>query len=77
MNKTVLLGNNRLVTVVSPENANAVLSETDIEMDYRAKETVKAAINRAKICKKPIAKYDLVNRKAYIQTTDNKKIYVE
>lgn len=77
MNKTVLLSNNRLVTVVSPENVNAVLSETDIEMDYRAREAVKAAINRAEICKKPIPKYDSVNRKAYLQNTDSKKIYVE
>ena len=77
MNKTVLLNNNRLVTVVSTENANAVLSETDIEMDYRAREAVKAAINRAEICKKPIAKYDVVNGKACIQTADNKKTYVE
>lgn len=77
MNKTVLLSTNRLVTVVSPENVNAVLSETDIEMDYRAREAVKAAINKAEICKKPIAKYDVVNRKAYLQTADSKKIYVE
>ena len=77
MNKTVLLSNNRLVTVVSPENANAVLSETDIEMDYRAREAVKSAINRAEICKKPIAKYDSKNKKAYLQTADSKMIYVE
>lgn len=77
MNKTVLLSNNRLVTVVSPENVNAVLSETDIEMDYRAREAVKAAINRAEICKKPIAKYDVVNGMAYLQNADNNKIYIE
>ena len=77
MNKTVLLSNNRLVTVVSPENVNAVLSETDIEMDYRAREAVKAAINRAEIYKKPIAKYDSANKKAYLQTADSKKIYIE
>lgn len=47
MNKTVLLSNNRLVTVVSPENTKAVLSETDNEIDYRAREAVKAAINRS------------------------------
>ena len=77
MNKTVFLNNNCLVTVVSPENATAVLSETDIEMDYRAREAVKAAINRAEICKKPIAKYDSSNKKVYLQTADSKKIYVE
>ena len=77
MNKTVLLNNKCLVTVVSRENAKAVLSETDIEMDYRAREAVKAAINRAEICKKPIAKYDVANMKAYLQTADNNKIYIE
>ena len=45
-------------------------------MDARAKEAVKSAINRAKTCKKPIARYDRVNRKAYIETANGEKIYV-
>ena len=34
------------------------MTESDNEMDERAVEAVKAAINKAKICKKPIAGYD-------------------
>ncbi len=36
----------------------STLTESDTEMDERAVEAVKAAINKAKICKKPIAGYD-------------------
>lgn len=77
MNKTVLLKDGRSVKVISPENAEADLTETEIEMDYRAKQAVKAAISKAIICKKPIAKYDAESRKAYLQTADNKKIYID
>lgn len=37
----------------------------DNEMDERAVEAVKAAINKAKICKKPIASYDKEKKRAY------------
>ena len=36
-------------------------------MDARAVEAVKAAINKARVCKKPIAGYDKENKKAYIE----------
>ena len=51
MNKTIKLPDNRVVTVVSPENAAAAISPSDAEMDYRAREAVKAAIHKAKVCK--------------------------
>ena len=76
MNKTIKLPDNRVVTVVSPENAAAAISPSDAEMDYRAREAVKAAIHKAKVCKKPIAKYDVVTKRAYIETADGEKIYV-
>lgn len=76
MNKTVRLNGNRLVTVVSEGNANMIISENDAEMDVRAKEAVKSAIQKAKTCKKPIAKYDRVSQKAYIETANGEKIYV-
>lgn len=77
MNKTIVLKDGRSVKVFSPENAQSELTEAEVGMDYRAKEAVKAAINRAKVCKKPIARYDAESRKAYLQTADNKKIYVD
>ncbi len=77
MNKTIILKDGRSVKVFSPENAQSKLTKAEIEMDYRAREAVKAAVSRAIICKKPIAKYDAESGKAYLQTADNKKIYID
>lgn len=46
-------------------------------MDIRASEAVKVAIRKAKICKKPIAKYDVVKKKAYIEYANGEIKYVE
>lgn len=76
MNKTVTLRNNRSVTVISSNKPNDGISKSDAEMDIRAREAVRSAINKAVICKKPIAKYDKVNKRAYIETADGAKKYV-
>ena len=39
-------------------------------MDIRATAAVKAALNKAKICGKPIARYDIVAHRAYIENAD-------
>lgn len=76
MIRTIKIYGNRSVTVVSEDSSHSVISDADAEMDARAKEAVKSAINRAKICNKPIAGYDRVSRRAYIETSDGKKTYV-
>ena len=48
-----------------------------IEMDYRAEEAVKAALHRAKVCKKPIARYDMDTKRAYIEYPNGERKYVE
>lgn len=76
MIRTIRLKNNKVVNIVTSESVNSVLTEEDIEMDCRANEAVKAAINKAKVCKKPIARYDMTAKKAYIQMPDGEKVYV-
>ena len=76
MNRTIKLDGNRSITVVSADNSKTAISENDAEMDIRAKEAVRSAINRARTCKKPIAKYDRKTKKAYIKTADGVKTYV-
>ena len=76
MSRTIKLNGNRSVTIVSAESSKTAITPNDAEMDIRAKEAVKSAINRAKTCKKPIARYDRVSRKAYIETANGEKIYV-
>lgn len=46
-------------------------------MDKRAAYAVKAAIiKKAKVCKKPVAKYDVVQKKAYIEYANGTKKYL-
>lgn len=68
---------NIVVQVVTPEESKKIISAEDAEMDIRASEAVKAAISKAKICKKPIAKYDVVKKKAYIEYANGEIKYVE
>ena len=49
----------------------------ELDMDRRAKAAVKAAIQRAKVCNKPIAKYDARKKKAYLLYPNGVKEYVE
>lgn len=76
MSKTIKIIGNRTVTVVSSDSSSECISETDKEMDVRAVAAVKYAIKRANICKKPIAKYDAEEKKAYIITANGEKTYV-
>ncbi len=46
-------------------------------MDRRAVEAVKAVINKAKICKKPIAGYDKEKKAAYIEYANGDRKYAE
>lgn len=48
---TVSTKSGRIIKVVSREEEKSTLTESDNEMDKRAVEAVKAAINKAKICK--------------------------
>ena len=75
MSKTINIGNKVIVSVEESETSLS-LSENDIQMDIRAKEAVKSALNRAKICGKPVAKYDIKEKKVYIENADGVKEYV-
>lgn len=76
MTRSVKINGNQVVIVVSAEGSEEAITLNDAEMDVRAREAVKSAINRAKVCKKPVARYDRERRKAYIETADGERIYV-
>lgn len=67
----------KIIKVVSYEEEKNILTESDREMDERAVEAVKAAINKAKICKKPIAGYDKEKKRAYVEFANGERKYVE
>lgn len=53
--------------------SNHLITESDAEMDSRATAAVRAVLDRAKVYKKPIAKYDTVTKRAYVEYADGEK----
>lgn len=50
------------------------MTENDKEMDYRARKAVEMAIEKARICKKPIARYDAETKRAYLEYPNGERI---
>lgn len=73
---TVSTKSGRVIKVVSKEEEKNILTVSDNEMDERAVEAVKAAISKAKICKKPIAGYDKEKKLAYVEYANGERKYV-
>lgn len=63
--------------VVKDSDQRAYISENDAEMDARAVEAVRAAVSKAIFCKKPVAKYDLETKRAYIEYPNGERKYVD
>ena len=74
---TVSTKSGRVIKVVSKEEEKNILTVSDNEMDERAVEAVKAAINKAKICKKPIAGYDKEKKLAYVEYANGERKYAK
>lgn len=62
--------NGMTIRVIDAQEKDAFLTQDDKDMDIRATAAVKAALNKAKICGKPIARYDIITRRAYIENAD-------
>ena len=60
---TVSTKSGKVIKVVSQEEEKSTLTVSDNEMDKRAVEAVKAAINKAKICKLAYVEYANGERK--------------
>jgi len=69
--------NGMTVKVIDNTEKQDNLSQEDKDMDIRAKEAVKAALEKAKVCKKPIARYDIETKRAYIEDAEGNRRYVE
>ena len=74
---TISTKSGRVIKVISKEEENSTFTVSDIEMDERAVEAVKAAINKANICKKPIAGYDKEKKRAYVEYANGERKYAE
>ncbi len=69
--------NGKVINVVTEREKSDTLTVSDSEMDTRAVEAVKAAISKAKICKKPVAGYDKEKKAAYIEYANGERKYAE
>lgn len=66
----------RKIKVIDSAQHSDYISDADAEMDKRAVAAVRAAISKAEVCKKPIAKYDINRKQAYLEYPDGRKDYV-
>lgn len=74
---TVSTKSGKIIKVISREEERNAITASDNEMDKRAVEAVKAAINKAKICKKPIAGYDKEKKAACVEYANGDRKYAE
>ena len=73
----VINGKKHSVKVVSMSEKKEHILANDAEMDARATKAVKTAVEKAKFCKKPIAKYDVISKRAYVEYANGEKKYVD
>ncbi len=72
-NKKIKVGNH-IVNVIDSNESN--ISPEDKAMDKRVTAAVRSAINKAIVCDKPIAKYDLRSKKAFVEQPNGEKKHV-
>lgn len=80
MSESVKKMGNMTVRVISGNDVSLqekVISKNDAEMDRRAEAAVQSAIDRARICQKPIAGYDVATKRAFIEYADGSIQYVD
>lgn len=68
--------NGKRINVISCGNQSHSITSNEAEMDARVRQAVKAAVQKAEFCKKPVAKYDKTAKKAYIEYANGEKRYV-
>lgn len=56
---------------------NKIISSNDAEMDRRVTAAVQSAIDKAKVCRKPIAGYDVSTKRAFVEYADGSIQYVD
>ena len=68
--------NGMTIKVIDAQEKDAFLTQDDKDMDIRATAAVRAALNKAKICGKPIARYDIRSPKEHLlnMRTERKNI---
>ena len=66
---------NKTIRVVS--EGSEPMNFNDAEMDRRVLAAVRGAIDKAKVCNKPVAKYDIKSKRAFMEYADGTIQYVD
>ena len=74
MSDEIRIIGSHIVRIVNSEEKRK--TSEDIDLDKRVTAAVKSAINKSKVCKKPIAKFDLRKKKAYLVYPNGERKYV-
>ncbi len=64
------------INIVTNDAENSILSVTDKEMDRRAEKAVAIAIEKAEFCNKPVARYNIKTKQAYLDYGNGEIKYV-
>ena len=72
----IINGEKYTINVVTSD-PDETLTENEKEMDYRARKAVELALEKAKVCKKPIARYDAETRRAFLEYPNGEREYVK
>ena len=64
------------VKVITSSDHRDSITDSDAEMDARAVQAVKAAVFKAEFCKKPVARYDILTKQAYVEYPDGRRVDV-
>ncbi len=81
-NKTIVLSG-RPVKVARKNASEAsllmyqVITDDEAETDKLAKSATRAAINKAIVCKTPVARFDVEKKKAFLEYADGSRTYVD
>ena len=67
---------NNTINIIDKYECDNFLSNSDKEMDIRAIAAVNASLHKAKVCKKPIAKYDIETKETYIDYPNGERKYI-
>ena len=73
------IGNMSVKVIINEDmsSCEGSISSSDAEMDKRAVAAVRSAIYRAKVCKKPVARYDVATKRAFLEFADGSRKYVD
>lgn len=77
MSKVLYSANGKKLIVVPQEKREECTTPSEQEMDRRARKAVAAAIEKAFFCGKPVARYDLDRKEAFLEYPDGKIVYIK